>query len=135
MGNGDGDAGVVGAGEQAEANEGDREGGAVSASEGENAVPAAEHRYPERNRKPNPKYVVNSLIAPVEPKTYEEAMQSPEATLWQQAMEEELGALHGQGTWRVEHPPKGTNVIPGKWVFKIKRSVEGDVERYKARYV
>jgi hypothetical protein len=62
-------------------------------------------------------------------------MQSPEASHWQQAMEDEIASLHAQGTWRLEHPPPGSNVIPGRWVYKVKRDANGEVERYKARYV
>ena len=36
---------------------------------------------------------------------------------------------------RLEEAPPGVRAIPVKWVFKTKRNVDGNVERYKARLV
>ena len=38
-------------------------------------------------------------------------------------------------TWTLEEAPPGVRAIPVKWVFKTKRNVDGNVERYKARLV
>ncbi|XP_008238972.1 PREDICTED: uncharacterized protein LOC103337585 [Prunus mume] len=62
---------------------------------------------------------------------------SPSATSreWRTAMGEEFNALQRAGTW-VLIPPKPTlNVLPNKWVFRIKRNSDGSVQRYKARLV
>ena len=63
-----------------------------------------------------------------EPKTFEEAVNAPDAERWRQAMDEEINSLHAD-------IPKGVRPIPVKWVFKIKRDANGNVERYKARLV
>ena len=48
-------------------------------------------------------------------------------------MDEEIDALHRNGTWRLVPPRPGLNVIDSKWVFKLKHKADGSVDRYKAR--
>ena len=67
-----------------------------------------------------------------EPHTYREAHTDP---LWQQAMNEELDALHKNNTWDVGDLPPGQSVVGCRWVYKIKTKADGSVERYKARLV
>lgn len=57
------------------------------------------------------------------------------ATVWQQAMAEEFGALVKQGTWTLVPPPSHGNVIGCQWIYKIKHNSDGSVARYKARLV
>ena len=99
-------------------------------------VPA--RRYPLRDRRP-PSEWYRATVAKYqdhpEPKTFEEAVNAPDAERWRQAMDEEIESLHANGTWTVEDLPKGVRPIPVKWVFKIKRDANGNVERYKARLV
>lgn len=71
----------------------------------------------------------------VEPQTYEEALESPQAELWQTAMDEEMRSLMENGTWELEECPVGVKPVPMKWVYKIKRNADGSVERFKARLV
>ena len=52
-----------------------------------------------------------------EPQTFHEASSNP---LWQQAMKEELDALHKTGTWDLVDLPSGKSAIDCKWVYKIK---------------
>ena len=60
-------------------------------------------------------------------------MASPDAELWQRAMDEEMASLMANKTWTLEEAPPGIKPIPVKWVFKIKRDSNGNIERYKAR--
>lgn len=62
-------------------------------------------------------------------------MASDEASMWQQAMDEEYASLLANQTWTLERPPPGIKPIPTKWVYKLKRGSDGAVERYKARLV
>jgi len=70
-----------------------------------------------------------------EPQSLEEALASPEASLWQTAMDEEMASVMANGTWELVEPPPGVKPIPVKWVFKVKYDGAGRVERFKARLV
>jgi histone deacetylase 1/2 len=62
----------------------------------------------------------------------DEALNDPS---WKKAMQEEIEALHKNGTWHLVPPIKGANIINCKWVFKVKRKADGSIERYKGRSV
>jgi hypothetical protein len=69
----------------------------------------------------------------LEPRNLAEAMRSPAWIQWREAMDEEHAALEAHGTWRLEKPPLGTNVIGSRWVFVAKRDALGAVVRHRAR--
>jgi hypothetical protein len=50
-------------------------------------------------------------------------------------MDHEFDALVKNKIWHLVPSQKGTNVINCKWVYKIKRKVDGSLDRYKARLV
>lgn len=70
-----------------------------------------------------------NLATTEEPTTVGDALHDKK---WIAAMDEEHYALVQNGTWRLVPPPKGKIVIDCKWVYKIKRRADGQVERYKA---
>ncbi|KAH9715183.1 hypothetical protein KPL71_020951 [Citrus sinensis] len=70
-----------------------------------------------------------------EPSTFHEALNSLEVALWMTAMQEEIEALHKNKTWELVPLPRGRKVIGNKWVYKIKRDGNDQVERYRARLV
>lgn len=70
-----------------------------------------------------------------EPTSYEEALASPQRQQWIQAMKEEFDSLKLNDTWELTQLPKGRECISTKWVFKIKRGHDGEVNRFKARLV
>ncbi|XP_070673164.1 uncharacterized protein [Malus domestica] len=71
-------------------------------------------------------------LTKVEPATYKFSLTS---FVWCEAMKEELSALHNQGTWFLVPLPPHKNLVGCKWVFKIKKNVDGSIGRYKARLV
>ena len=71
----------------------------------------------------------SALTSLQEPRTFHEASSNP---LRQQAMKEELDALHKTGTWDMVDLPSGKSTIGSKWVYKIKTRSDGTVDRYKA---
>ena len=50
-------------------------------------------------------------------------------------MNDEVKALQDNGTWDLVRPPTDRDLIPGKWVYKVKLGPSGQVDKYKARYV
>ncbi|GKE33514.1 ribonuclease H-like domain-containing protein, partial [Tanacetum coccineum] len=54
---------------------------------------------------------------------------------WIEAVNKEMDVLYRNDTWDITELPKDRKSIGGKWVFKIKYKSNGEIERYKARYV
>jgi hypothetical protein len=52
---------------------------------------------------------------------------------WNKAMDIEFEAQLKNGKWHMVSPKKGASVIDCKWVYKIKKKVDGSIDRYKAR--
>lgn len=99
-------------------------------------------RRSTRERRPNPRYTAATAVSQGRkaasikvPTTIEEALNSPERAEWLAAVQEELAALHANGTWELVTRPDNRSVIPCKWVFKVKCDAYGNVERFKARLV
>lgn len=64
------------------------------------------------------------------PETYEEAISSPQANLWKNAMNNEINSLEQNETWQIVDEPINKNIIEVKWIFRIKSN-----GIYKARVV
>jgi len=54
---------------------------------------------------------------------------------WPAAMNTEFDALLKNGTWSLVPSSPTMNIVGSKWVSRIKRKANGQVERYKARLV
>jgi len=66
--------------------------------------------------------------------TYREAMKSPDADGFMDAMAEEIETLELMGAWEVVDRPVGQNVLPGTWALCRKRYPDGRVKKLKARF-
>lgn len=65
-------------------------------------------------------------------------MQGPHTSQWAQATKEELDSLHENNTWTLVSNggmESGHQPLEGRWVYKVKRDVEGNIARLKARWV
>ena len=51
------------------------------------------------------------------PKTLKEALNSPNAERWKEAMETKMGTIEKMGTWKLEKLPEDRETIGNKWVF------------------
>ncbi|CAJ1947016.1 unnamed protein product [Cylindrotheca closterium] len=67
--------------------------------------------------------------------TYNEAVNGPNSEKWTAAAKKEIEELEGQLTW-IEVPmlKAKTKIIPGTWVFRVKRNPSGEMTKFKARY-
>ncbi|UYV67990.1 hypothetical protein LAZ67_5002731 [Cordylochernes scorpioides] len=70
-----------------------------------------------------------------EPSTYKDAMESPNAEKWLDAMKEEIKALESNNTWSLETLPDGYKPIGSKWVYKLKSHPNSTAPKFKARLV
>ena len=68
----------------------------------------------------------------LEPWTLAEAKCCPDWLWWEKVILEELATLEAAGTWVLEEPPPGVNIISSKWVFKAKKDAVGIIARFKA---
>jgi histone deacetylase 1/2 len=55
--------------------------------------------------------------------------------VWHDAMCDEISALRSNRTWSLVPFHSSMNVVGSRWVYRIKRRVDGGIERYKARLV
>ena len=67
-----------------------------------------------------------------EPLTYSDAVEHPDADLWQAAMASELKTFEEIGLYQEVKAPPDRKIIDSKWVFKIKCSPNGEINKYKA---
>ncbi|KAK8617349.1 hypothetical protein V6N13_080266 [Hibiscus sabdariffa] len=75
------------------------------------------------------------LVDQDEPKTYEEAVASPDSEKWLGAMRSEMDSMSDNQVWTLVEPPEGIKPIGCKWVFKKKTDMDGNVQTYKGRLV
>jgi hypothetical protein len=52
-----------------------------------------------------------------------------------EVMDHKISSLEQAGTWTTVPHPTGKNIVGHKWVFRLKRKVDGSIDKYKARLV
>ena len=50
-------------------------------------------------------------------------------------MQTEYNSLMDNNTWTLVNEPEDQQVLPGKWVYKVKYGADGQVDNLKATYV
>ncbi|KAL4311612.1 hypothetical protein GQ457_01G021040 [Hibiscus cannabinus] len=75
------------------------------------------------------------LVDEDEPKTYQEAVVSPDSGKWLEAMRSEMDSMSENQVWTLVEPPEGIKPIGCKWVFKKKTDMDGNVQTYQGRLV
>ena len=68
--------------------------------------------------------------------SYDEAMAiMGNVERWMEAARKEIASLEKNGTWlEVNASEAKSRILPGTWVFKRKRTPDGEISKYKARY-
>ena len=87
---------------------------------------------------PDPLSLLVKANAPelYEPQSYKEAMADEYLRMYQElAIQEEVDSLVTNGIQTLVDLPSNVYTLGGKWVYKIKRGPQGEVVRYKARWV
>jgi hypothetical protein len=72
------------------------------------------------------------LVETGEPSCYREAADYQE---WIDAMDKEMESIEKNKTWELVKLPIGKKPIGLKWVYKLKRNSDGEVQKHKARLV
>ena len=67
-----------------------------------------------------------------EPTCFELAVQKRE---WVEAMTKEYQSIMNNDVWEILPNPEGQSVVPSKCIYKIKRTVDGSIEKYKAIFL
>lgn len=70
-----------------------------------------------------------------EPLCYKEAVSHVDSDKWKKAMDNEIQSLKNNYTWILCQLPNGRKPINCKWVYKVKRTSDGNIQKYKARLV
>jgi hypothetical protein len=67
---------------------------------------------------------------------YDQAMRDGDhVDQWKEAAGIEIRTLEQMGTWvKVPTSEAQSKILPGTWAFRRKRSPDGEVKKYKARY-
>ena len=70
-----------------------------------------------------------SNIIDSEPFSFEEAAD------WMDAIVEEHSSIMKNDVWDIVPRPEGKSMVSSKWIYKIKHTADGSVEKFKARFV
>jgi hypothetical protein len=67
-----------------------------------------------------------------EQSSFQEAVQDP---TWVDAMVEEYDSIVKNSVWEIVPRPIDKSVVGSRWIYKVKKVVDGSVEKYKASFV
>ena len=70
-----------------------------------------------------------------DPVSFSQAIESTKSDKWINAMKDELKSMEQNKVWDLVELLESCKRVGCKWVFKIKRDSNGNIERYKARLV
>ena len=97
--------------------------------------PTRQRKTPERYH-PEKCFISESLtVENEEPQSMKEALDGKNSGKWKEAFDAEYSSLINNETWELVPPPLDANIVGSKWVLKVKRDANGNINRYKARLV
>ncbi|GKC25526.1 retrotransposon protein, putative, ty1-copia subclass [Tanacetum coccineum] len=67
------------------------------------------------------------------PANYKEAMASPEAVKWKEAMKSKIQSMYDNQVWNLVDTTPSLKTVECKWIFQKKTDKDGKVHTYKAR--
>lgn len=75
-------------------------------------------------------------IDPYLPDKLEQAVVCEESSQWGESMRDEIKSILTNKTWKlVPKPNDGSKVIQGRWVYRTKSNADGQIVKYKSRWV
>ena len=74
-------------------------------------------------------------VTVIEPLYYGQIQHNPHSKQWMGAVRAELDSLQRMQTWDIVKLPTGKRKIGSGWVFKLKRTSSGALDKFKARVV
>jgi len=80
-------------------------------------------------------HTIISVNGHVEPKSYNEAISGMDVEVWKTSMKAEYDSLLKNETWDLVPLPMGRKALEGKWVYRIKTLANGDIDKFKSRWV
>ena len=70
-----------------------------------------------------------------EPRSFAEAMSSPDADLWKEAFNSEIDSIMQNHTYYLTDLPQGFKALGCRWICKRKLNIDGSTDKYKCRLV
>jgi hypothetical protein len=70
-----------------------------------------------------------------EPKTLKEALSGLNRTQWLSTIHVEVCSLQAKGVYHLVDYTLKMKVLESKWVFKVKRDQDGNIIKFKVRYI
>ena len=67
--------------------------------------------------------------------SFNEVLNSPNRDEWMNALQEEMSSMQNNNVWELVDLPPRRKTIGNKWVLKVKRKVDGSIDRFKAHLV
>lgn len=107
-----------------------------------NGIGNIELRRSTRKRRQPDRYGISAQFAlsaeqfvDADPISIEDAMKRNDWKEWKNAIDAEYESLISNNTWTYADLPADRKAISCKWVFKLKRTASGEIDKYKARLV
>ncbi|KAL0366199.1 UNVERIFIED_CONTAM: Retrovirus-related Pol polyprotein from transposon TNT 1-94 [Sesamum radiatum] len=103
------------------------------------AILSANHilnKVPHKDKNETPYELWKEFLTYVlenEPRTINEALSSPEAPFWKEAINSEIESIMQNHTWELMDLPPGSTPLGCKWILKRKYKADGSIDKYKAR--
>ena len=69
------------------------------------------------------------------PNNYNQAINCEDKEKWIEAMNDEMDSMKSNQVWELVEKPKDVKVVSTKWIYTIKKDADGNIQRYKARFV
>lgn len=100
-------------------------------------VDVVAHATSKRKDEKEVKTDTGQIVKIAIPRTFQEAMQSPDKDSWFAAMDTEYKAHLDNGTWELvpmSEVTPGRKIVGSTWAYDVKKNDDGTLSRYKARF-